>query len=95
MFVNPVIEGGGIKTKLVEALAAGCSAVSVKSGAAGVDPALCKEKLSICADGDWPAFIQLVLQTGNFHIPLPAAFYTEFYWGNIVQKTAQFIRTIK
>ncbi len=47
IFLNPVIEGGGIKTKLVEALGHNLNAVSTHNGAIGVDPALCNGKLVI------------------------------------------------
>ncbi len=39
VFLNPVLSGGGIKTKLVEALAYDLNAVSTENGAIGIDPA--------------------------------------------------------
>ena len=50
VFLNPVQSGGGIKTKLVEALAFNLNAVSTENGAIGIDPALCNDKLIVCPD---------------------------------------------
>ncbi len=36
IFINPVIDGGGIKTKIVEALGYDLSVISTKSGAIGI-----------------------------------------------------------
>ncbi len=93
VFVNPVTEGGGIKTKLVEALAAGANAVSAQSGAAGIDPDWCHGKLCIAEDGDWTAFAQYIISLAGNKTNMPAVFYQHFYidniTGNILQQLAQ------
>ena len=91
LFLNPVISGGGIKTKLVEALGNGLSAVSSKTGAFGVSPEIAGSKLSVLNDHDWEAFVQAIInaQSGSETGP---AFFNHFYWGNIAAKAADIIQ---
>jgi polysaccharide biosynthesis protein PslH len=93
IFLNPVIEGGGIKTKLVDALGYDMHAVSTESGAIGVDPKICNEKLAIAPDGDWIEFTRLIIRQATLKNHTPAAFYAQFYWGTITANAARFIQT--
>ena len=89
-FINPVTEGGGIQTKLVEALAYDMDAVSTQQGAIGVPLSITGDKLTVVANNDWALFASAMLETsGNAH--LPPAFFDHFYWDNIAQKAARFI----
>ena len=92
MFVNPVIEGGGIKTKLVEALGAGMDAVSTPEGAIGVPVDITDGKLSIAPADNWQQFAQTILAAGKNQIATPPSYYEHFYWGSIAEKAAAFIR---
>ena len=90
IFLNPVCDGGGIKTKLVEAIGYGVSAVSTATGAIGVDKTVAGAKLKIVADADWDGFCRAISETtGNEETP--ASFYQHFYWGNICAKASQII----
>ena len=93
LFINPVTEGGGIKTKLVEALASDLTCVSTARGAVGVDPALCNGKLLICGDGagDWAAFIAKLLDAPGVESPIGHPFFHQFYWDNITNKALEHI----
>jgi polysaccharide biosynthesis protein PslH len=91
IFLNPVVLGGGIKTKLVEALGYGMNAVSTTSGAAGIDPTICDGKLGIAPDRDWDAFAGHVAMSGHLSTPMGAAYYRHFYWGSAAAKAASFI----
>ena len=91
IFLNPLTGGGGIKTKLVEALAFNANAVSTKSGVAGVDPLLCNKKLTVVEDGDWENFARCIIEEGSIETDTPPEFYQHFYWGNIAKKAAEFI----
>ena len=93
VFLNPVFSGGGIKTKLVEALAYGLNVVSSENGAIGVDPAFCNGKLIICPDGDWKAFADGVFRAGKSETETPVSFFNHFYWGNITERAARFIES--
>ena len=83
VFLNPVLTGGGIKTKLVEALAAGANAVSTKSGAIGVDAAWCNHKLFIINDDDWKLFTEQIVRAATNKTVMSKAFYDHFFIDNI------------
>src|SRR5450432_551623 len=91
VFLNPVLSGGGIKTKLVEALAFNLNAVSTENGAIGVDPRLCNGKLIICKDNDWNLFAESVSGAIKINTRMPPDFYENFYWVNITKRAAEFI----
>ncbi|MDP4151293.1 MAG: glycosyltransferase [Bacteroidota bacterium] len=91
VFINPVTEGGGIKTKLVEALGNNLTSVSVRNGALGVDPAWCGGKLLIGEDGDWEGFVDLIEQAIAVRGDVPAGWFDHFYWGVTTRRAAAFI----
>lgn len=91
VFLNPIIGGGGIKTKLVEALGYNLNAVSTENGAIGIDPALCGSKLLVTPDGDWNAFSQQVLTAARFRGDSPEIFYREFDWNRAIDKMMNFL----
>ena len=90
IFINPVIDGGGIKTKLVEAMGYNCSVISAKSGATGIPAEVMGAKMKIIEDTDWETFANEVinLQTGE---QTPATFFKHFYWDNIAKTAAAVI----
>lgn len=91
VFLNPVASGGGIKTKLVEALAYNLNAVSTENGAIGIESSLCNGKLLVCPDGDWNLFAESVARAMVLNRTIPSAFYENFYWANITGRAAEFI----
>ncbi len=91
VFLNPTLDGGGIKTKLVEALAYDCNAVSTTSGAIGVDPILCNGKLAVVKDSDWAAFAHETVRLSTVHKKISQEYYQHFYWGNSTKKAAELI----
>ncbi len=87
IFLNPVLEGGGIKTKLVEALACGQSAVSSKAGAIGVSIDLCAQKLVIAERNDADAYMQAINELlPNINLPTGDVFYDYFSWKQISKR---------
>lgn len=91
VFLNTVQAGGGIKTKLVEALAYGLNAVSTENGAIGVDPGLCNDKLVLSPDNDWDTFTDAIARVISLDNLTPPEFFIHFYWGNITLRAARFI----
>jgi len=85
IFINPVIEGGGIKTKLVEALGYNLSVITTKSGATGIPAEVTGDKMKIMEDGNWLEFTMQVISM-NTTQTTPAEFFDRFYWGNITEK---------
>lgn len=89
IFLNPVQSGGGIKTKMVEAIAYGATVIATTSGAAGIDPAVCGNKVQLITDNDWSAFAAAILATDTIQNETPDEYYQTFYWGNIVKKIVE------
>lgn len=87
IFINPVMEGGGIKTKVVEALGHNLSVISTQSGATGIPAGITGDKLTIVNDQDWEGFARCIATT-NTAAQIPGRFFDHFYWGNIAQKAA-------
>ncbi|WP_346236490.1 glycosyltransferase family 4 protein [Niabella insulamsoli] len=89
LFINPITDGGGIKTKLVEALGADTPAVSFVSGAYGVPTAVTGQHLVVIKDGDCLNFAKAIcakLVAGKASIP--SVFFEHFSWESIAKKAA-------
>jgi glycosyltransferase involved in cell wall biosynthesis len=91
IFLNPISEGGGIKTKLVEALGNNLNAVSTKNGAMGIDEGWCNGKLFVCDNDDWISFADLVIKASKYNADISPLYFEHFFWGNITKKAAAFI----
>jgi polysaccharide biosynthesis protein PslH len=91
LFLNPVQSGGGIKTKLVEAIGFGTSAISSETGANGVDKDATGNKLVIIPDDSWKQFAQAIIDNKNYDSPTPAVYYQHYYWGNITKKVSNLV----
>lgn len=92
IFINPVIDGGGIKTKVVEALGYDLSVISTKSGAIGIPVEITGGKLKVLPDNDWKEFVRQII----LHKPdntIAAAYFDHFYWDNIAAKAAAVINS--
>ncbi len=86
-FINPVLLGGGIKVKVVEALAHNLRVISTFSGAKGISNSLTGEKLSRVKDGNWVSFAHSMKTISQIpDTDTPTAFYGHFNWNAIVQK---------
>jgi glycosyltransferase involved in cell wall biosynthesis len=90
VFINPVTDGGGIKTKLVEALGYNLNVVSTESGAMGVPVELTGTKMKVLKDDDWNGFAKAMGEELS-HNPVPGSFFEHFYWENIAAKAYGFI----
>lgn len=94
LFINPVSNDTGIKTKLVEAIANNCTAISTESGASGIKKELCGEKLVTVKDGDWNNFADKIAAHKNSEATTPNAFYEFYSWKNIAEKAAGRIKSV-
>jgi glycosyltransferase involved in cell wall biosynthesis len=93
IFINPVIYGGGIKTKLVEALSYNCNVVSTVSGATGIPTDIAQNKMQIVNDNDWEAFANAVIKS-DLTAQISPGFYEHFYWGNIARQAVKTLQEI-
>ena len=95
LFINPISNDTGIKTKLVEAIANNCTAISTISGAAGIRRDLCGSKLITVNDDDWNSFVQKIAECQYLpQTETPASFYDYYSWKNIAEKAAEKIKEI-
>jgi glycosyltransferase involved in cell wall biosynthesis len=87
------MSGGGVKTKMIEALGLNTTVVSTETGAAGVTREACGEKLIVVKDNDWKQFVEAVLKAAaNKNTVIPEAFYKQFSWKGIIEKALKFIQ---
>lgn len=86
VFVNPVRSGGGIKTKMVEAIGFGTTVVSTVTGSIGIDAKACGEKLQTSSDGDWDGFCEQIINEAKRKTSTPNAYYEVYNWDQIVQE---------
>src|SRR6478735_2034037 len=86
IFLNPIISGGGVKTKAIEALANNCTVISTQIGALGLNKEVTGNKLQVVADNDWAAFSKLVREAVGQHTNIPDSFFDYYYWGNIAKR---------
>jgi polysaccharide biosynthesis protein PslH len=85
IFINPVIDGGGIKTKVVEALGYNMKVISTQSGAIGIPTEITGSQLKIINDKDWTSFANEIMRSTEIE-NIPESFFNYFYWANIANK---------
>jgi hypothetical protein len=86
IMVNPVLKGGGVKTKAIEALGYNKTVISSASGAAGILQNVCGNKLQVIPDNDWDGFAKATTEAMNNTDNIPQQFYDTYYHGNIAKK---------
>jgi polysaccharide biosynthesis protein PslH len=92
IFLNPVNEGGGIKTKLVEALGMGMQVISTENGAIGVPLNICNGNLIIAnTTGE---YYEAILHFTKKKKEIGEEFFDWFYWGEIIVKGIKFLKKI-
>lgn len=91
ILLNPVTSGGGVKTKMVEAIASNTTVVSTVSGATGINPIVCGDKLIITRDNDWVEFVQAIIKAAPGTHETPQAFYKEYNWKSIIDNIRQIL----
>jgi glycosyltransferase involved in cell wall biosynthesis len=81
VMLNPISEGAGVQTKIIEALSLGTTVISAKSGARGIDPRIAQGKLLLVEDSDWEGFANVICEiqkNGNSAMDTPNSFYREY-----------------
>lgn len=89
VFVNPVINNSGVKTKVIEALACSCKVVSFVSGAAGVHRTGAEHLLYTVQDHHISEFAEAVIKMFNQDVkPVGDAFLSNYSWNTIAKEAA-------
>jgi polysaccharide biosynthesis protein PslH len=94
VFLNPVVNNSGVKTKLIEALANNCTVISTVSGASGIPQNCYEGKMFTAKDHDWDTFCQLVQKQVENKSSVPFEFFNYFSWHNIAMEASQVIDQI-
>lgn len=95
LFLNPVLNDTGVKTKLIESVANHCTALSTRSGASGINVEACGSKLVVTDDHDWEKFVNLVpLTLQRSGEKTPEAFYSYYSWESLARKAADKIQSL-
>ncbi len=89
VFLNPVQSGGGVKTKVIEAIACGTTVVSTTTGAIGIEQPVADKKLVLANDNDWDGFVDAVLSSAQQHSATPKEYYQFYHWHSIAEKSLQ------
>jgi len=84
LFLNPVQTGGGIKTKMVEAIGFGTTVIATEIGAVGINRSICGNKLVIIDGSNWADFAAAIISHANESSITPAAYYHYYNWKDIV-----------
>jgi len=95
LFINPVSNDTGVKTKLIEAIANNCTAVSTESGASGIRKDLCGDKLVTVKDGDWDSFVNAIVKClEDTQSTTEPEFYRYYNWETITKKASETIYSL-
>jgi glycosyltransferase involved in cell wall biosynthesis len=94
VFLNPVLNSSGVKTKVIEAISHGLNVVSTFSGASGIPAGLCGSKLIITPDNDWQQFAQQAISHASRKYITSKNFNDYFYWPNIISRASNIIDEI-
>ncbi len=89
VMLNPVLSGGGVKTKVIESLAWNKTVISTHSGALGIDPKYCNNKLQIVADNDWQQFANAALNSIKGEKQNISSTFFEYYASENIAKRMQ------
>ncbi len=87
LHINPIISGGGVKTKVIEALGYSKNVVSYFTGAIGIEKQLTNNKLTIIEDNNHIEFAKQITSTLKLDpTPCPREFYDYYFLDNIIKK---------
>jgi glycosyltransferase involved in cell wall biosynthesis len=93
VFINPVLDGSGIQTKNIEAIANGCTIVATAFAATGLPAYLINEKVFVSPDNDWEHFTNNIIIAASKTSNVPQQFYNDYAWQNIIDRLLHEITT--
>jgi polysaccharide biosynthesis protein PslH len=88
VFINPVQGGGGIKTKLVDALSYGTLSISSADGAKGLQTKAAGQQLIITPDYNGNAMAEKIIECLNTssNFDTPKSYYDYYNWDKIIER---------
>lgn len=95
LFLNPISNDSGVKTKVIEAIANNCTTISTVSGASGIIKSSCHNKIITVEDNNWKEFVDRIVEQIDKEQPdTPASFYETYAWKNIAAAAAATIKEV-
>ncbi|MCW3073837.1 MAG: glycosyltransferase family 4 protein [Flaviaesturariibacter sp.] len=94
VFINPVLTGGGVQTKIIDALSYHCNTVAFEYGLTSIDKAVCGEKIFPVANENWKEFAQAVYGAAGRKSDTPPLFFETYSWRNIINNIAPHINAL-
>lgn len=86
IMLNPIATGGGVKTKIIEAIALGTPVISFATGALGVDAPAAGQMLTQVEDHQLDSFTNAIVNLLNaYPAGTPDAFYQTYFMEKAVQ----------
>lgn len=89
-FICPVSLGAGVKTKLIDALAAGLPVIAFEKSAEGISSLQLNNQLTRISNLNWNLFSESMIRFTEFNRKQESVsvdFYKEFHWDHIVQES--------
>lgn len=83
--LNPIISGGGVKTKVIDTLAMGKTVISAYHGSLGVDLEVVGNKFRVANDHDWERFVRYTIEEIDNKEPIPQEYLDKYDWKRIVE----------
>ena len=84
LFLNPVISGGGIKVKTMEALSWGLPVVATTHAATGIDTRLTGTRLRMTPVADPVPFAKVIADALEDRSGIPQAFFDTYHWEAVI-----------
>lgn len=81
LILNPVNQGAGIQTKILEALSLGTTVIASQHASKGIDKQLSGKKMVIVPNNNSQAWCHAITQHWAKKADTPQIFYDNYYWG--------------
>jgi glycosyltransferase involved in cell wall biosynthesis len=95
VMINPILSGGGVKTKAIDTLARAQRVVSTVTGAEGINRNVCGDCLIIVDDFDWDTYVSTLIKYISKEKTLPNAFKQTYEWPGIISNLTQKLESFK
>lgn len=97
VLLNPILSGGGVKTKVLESIARGQTVVSSYTGAQGIDLGFTGSKLLVVPDLDWKEFARIInrVLAEDSVEKTPPQFYEQYSWKGIIKRLEPILEKLK
>jgi hypothetical protein len=95
VLLNPILSGGGVKTKALEGMGRNKTIVSTYTGALGINQEACGPYLKIASDTDWEEFTQHVLSSiSEIKPPISDVFFNTYAWPGIADRLSKRLQVL-